>query len=91
MAELSPGVAVGMAVLRPVLRGAAEDAEEQRHAKRDRAAHGVRAAAGAGQIFSGCSGRGTISASCNGRRRCGPVQVTRSSALAARSSSSLEA
>jgi hypothetical protein len=43
------------------------------------------------QIRSGRSGRGTISASSNGRRRCGPLHVTRSWLLASSSRSSFEA
>jgi hypothetical protein len=45
VADLRPRVAVRAAVLRPVLGGAAQDAEEQRHAQLDRAPHRLRAAA----------------------------------------------
>jgi hypothetical protein len=45
--DLAPSVAVRVAVLRPVLRCAAEDAQEQRHTELDRTAHRLGTAAGA--------------------------------------------
>ena len=47
MAGLHPCVVVGVAALRPVLGGAAEDAEEHRQAKFDRSDNRFGAAAGA--------------------------------------------
>ena len=47
VAGLGPGVAVGVAVLRPVLGGAAEDAQEHRQPEFDRSENRFGAAAGA--------------------------------------------